>query len=668
MSSRQLSWNMSDKRPIETEKINEDDVKRTKLEDGSVAKRPNVKTLEEKITRFTHALTGVVDGVQGILRMRTPNRNGKEGQRIVPYAHQMHACKRALSKNMKRMLLCHDAGLGKTVTYLLIVAGMHIIDKGVRRKTIITCPKAVVDQWYIEVRNTLRIPKRRILKSTELKMLTREALDHHDVIITSKDAIGAAFGSCYAWYTKHHQVEPHNHWVAAFDRKPGTELHHLFDTHFDLAIWDEVHFDRNANTRWTQGHQMIARNADKVIGLSGTPVMHSPKNFHGIATGMDLDESLKIEKNWFTDKAKRCVNLDTVRTLKKITDRADDTILNLPPLTHHSVDFDAAIKPEYIDDYNEILLKARKLRGRLERRGRATQAEMHKLMSYLQTMQQFIVSPLLAKRGAFEIKTNQNLCDSASRQDTGALRALKQKILELNARGFDRIMVAACHTSLLKVATLYLEREAPSVGALLTYDGSLTLKKRADVVGKFLDDGRSVLMLSIQAGGTGLHLVPGSNAVIFFGSLPFSPMEMIQTAKRVHRIGQEFPVEVHCLVAKGSVNDAITLVHKDKLILSKAILDDDMGELEANEGMWRTSGRIVDGCRFLSDDGKFPEVDLDERAVVASIQSRRGFASAQVVGFPAPLPQMMPLSTPHIIHPLYTIAPFQTFNGFSFPL
>eukprot|EP00966_Prymnesium_polylepis_P186759 4329276-Prymnesium_polylepis.1 len=67
--------------------------------------------------------------------------------------------------------------------------------------------------------------------------------------------------------------------------------------------------------------------------------------------------------------------------------------------------------------------------------------------------------------------------------------------------------------------------------------------------------------------------------------------------------------------------------------------------------MWRTSGRIVDGCRFLSDDGKFPEVDLDERAVVASIQSRRGFASAEVVGFPAPLPQTMPLTTPHIIHP-----------------
>eukprot|EP00966_Prymnesium_polylepis_P178438 4132821-Prymnesium_polylepis.1 len=34
--------------------------------------------------------------------------------------------------------------------------------------------------------------------------------------------------------------------------------------------------------------------------------------------------------------------------LKTITDRADDTILNLPPLTHHFVDFDAEINSEYM--------------------------------------------------------------------------------------------------------------------------------------------------------------------------------------------------------------------------------------------------------------------------------------------------------------------------------
>ena len=131
----------------------------------------------------------------------------------------------------------------------------------------------------------------------------------------------------------------------------------------------------------------------------------------------------------------------------------------------------------------------------------------------------------------------------------------------------------------------------------------------ASAVERFLGGSRTVMLMSIDAGGTGLHLVPGSNAVVFWGSRPFSPMQVLQTAKRVHRIGQEHPVNIKHLIAAGSVDFAINMVHGDKLSVSKAIVDDDLSSLESQGGRWRSTGRIVDACRFLSEEGTFLDED-----------------------------------------------------------
>lgn len=577
---------------------------------------------ECRTTRFTNALTGVTGGVQGILRKKTRARKGKDGRAFRPYAHQRKCVKRALPAKETRMLVCHDPGLGKTMTFLLMVAAMHTLQRGRRRKILLSCPKACVEQHYNAVRDTLLIPKDKIFVSTELKSFTQEAIDEHDFIITTKDLIGNAFGKCHRWETKHHQNARGN-WCSAFAAIPGVPLHPLLKTKFDMVCIDEVHLDRNPLCRWTQGHQLISNNTTKVIGMTATPLMNRPLDLVGIATGMDLEPKFKDIKSWFTDKAKKHVNLETIKQLASITDRAKESILNLPPLTDHVVDFDADIDSMYVDDYNEILGKARKLRFSLERRGRATQAEMHKLMSYLQQMQQFLVSPLLAEKGAAAIKSDADLVERASRQDTGAMRALKTQLVQLNNRGFNRIMVAACHVSLLKVAKAYLQRECPSVGNVMIYDGSLSLPKREEMKDSFLEGERTVLLMSIQAGGTGLHLVPGSNAVIFWGSRPYSPQDVIQCKKRVHRIGQEQPVEVYHLIANGSVDYAIDCVHKDKMTLANAVVDNDMSELEAEGGKWRSTGRIVDNCLFLGDDGQFPiDGDLDEGEVAARLSAR----------------------------------------------
>ena len=381
---------------------------------------------------------------------------------------------------------------------------------------------------------------------------------------------------------------------------------------------------RNKNAAGTKAHELLSSKSRKSVGLTATPVINSPKDLMGIATAMDLTAGLKGPAQWFLDKEQTRVNTQTIRYFNgKYVDRADDSILELPPITHEQENFDVCMDPDVVADYNDVLSRARRLRFSIERNGgRAHRNEMNKLMAYLQTMQQFLVSPLLADKGATELKQKPELFEEAAKVDSGALKALRDTVLRLKKRGFKRIMVAACHTSLLRIANLYLKKNCPEAGDIITYDGSLSQSKRTNAVDSFLGGSNTVMLMSIDAGGTGLHLVPGANAVVFWGSRPFSPLQILQTSKRVHRIGQKHPVTVIHLIADGSVDSAINAVHGDKLTLSNAVIDMQLDGLDAAGGKWRTTGKIVDMLKFLDENGVFPEVDITEAEAERAIRER----------------------------------------------
>jgi hypothetical protein len=134
---------------------------------------------------------------------------------------------------------------------------------------------------------------------------------------------------------------------------------------------------------------------------------------------MNLGPEFKDEKTWFADKKKTQVNFDTIRKFQRgLFDRVKDTCLNLPPITDHYRDFDACIDTAHAEQYNVALLRARKLRMSLEKKGKATQQDLQKLMAYLQTLQQFMVSPLLALKGAKEVQSDPELVQKCSFDNT----------------------------------------------------------------------------------------------------------------------------------------------------------------------------------------------------------------------------------------------------------
>jgi hypothetical protein len=220
----------------------------------------------------------------------------------------------------------------------------------------------------------------------------------------------------------------------------------------------------------------------------------------------------------------------------------------------------------------------------------------------------------LAEKGAAYLKEHPIEIDNAAQAGTGTLAALYNRIRILKAEGHKHIIVAANHVVIMRVAMKYIRIHDPDLAELFLYDGSLSLDKRQEERAAFLRAEQSVLFLSIGAGGTGLHLVPGGDtpkdgfcrAMIFWGSRPFSPMQVWQTLKRIHRIGAKHDVYVQHLIPYGGVDYAISKVHSDKQGLAAAIVDDDWSNCDEKGGNWKKTGRIVDSCVDMMDNGNFP--------------------------------------------------------------
>jgi SNF2 family DNA or RNA helicase len=361
---------------------------------------------------------------------------------------------------------------------------------------------------------------------------------------------------------------------------------------------------RNPDSRWCESHHAISHLATKVVLASGTIAVNKPLDLAGLCKAGNCPSSGGIDfqspKVWCKGRDTRTVDRATVDKFHEaFVNRATEAILGLCPLEQEVVDYPVSVAPDSVGEYNLVLADAKNLKLRIERAERVTGKDLQRLMSLLGLMQQMVVHPLLAEMGAARFKTERELFDQAAAAPTGAMWALKGEIEALRAQGHHRVVVSCCHTSILEIARRFLVNY-PELGTVDTFSGELSTTQRQKVKERFLKSQNAVLMLSIGAGGVGLHLVPGCEAMIFWGSMPFSPAHTRQCMKRIHRLGQHAPVtgkvSIKHLVPYGSVDAAIGRVHSDKERLIALVQDgDDTGFDRVDDATWRKYGRRCQG-------------------------------------------------------------------------
>ncbi|MEG0995027.1 MAG: C-terminal helicase domain-containing protein, partial [Bacilli bacterium] len=102
-------------------------------------------------------------------------------------------------------------------------------------------------------------------------------------------------------------------------------------------------------------------------------------------------------------------------------------------------------------------------------------------------------------------------------------------------------------------------------------DGSVSSKKRMELVDAFNTDSTNVFLIMLKAGGTGLNLT--SADVVIHLDLWWNPQVENQATDRTHRIGQKNTVEVIRLICKGTIEERILELQNKKKILSDTLIE-----------------------------------------------------------------------------------------------
>jgi len=135
--------------------------------------------------------------------------------------------------------------------------------------------------------------------------------------------------------------------------------------------------------------------------------------------------------------------------------------------------------------------------------------------------------------------------------DSGKLEQLLE-ILEDALGGGHRVLLFSQFTSMHTIIKTKLVEQGV---AFFYLDGRTPAKERMELVNRFNDGERSVFLISLKAGGTGLNLT-GADVVIHYDPW-WNPAVEDQATDRAHRIGQKNVVQVYKMITKDSIEEKI---------------------------------------------------------------------------------------------------------------
>ena len=133
-----------------------------------------------------------------------------------------------------------------------------------------------------------------------------------------------------------------------------------------------------------------------------------------------------------------------------------------------------------------------------------------------------------------------------------------------------KILIFSSFKTALDLANSSLNNEGITTYML---DGSVSAKKRMQLVDNFNNDNTNVFLIMLKAGGTGLNLT--SADIVIHLDLWWNPQAENQATDRAHRIGQKNNVEVVKLVALGTIEEKILELQEKKKMLSDKLIEGD---------------------------------------------------------------------------------------------
>jgi len=431
--------------------------------------------------------------------------------------------------------LADDMGLGKTIQVLaVLLRHEQQAPPGTTAPSLLVVPASLIGNWKAE---TARF-------APSLNLLIAHKSETSKQVLSELAANPAEYLRCaHLVITTYSMV---------------SRLDWLFSVGWEWVILDEAQAIKNPSTRQTRAVKKL--NGNTRVALTGTPVENRLGDLWSIfdflnpgllGTAARFKSFAKALENREHTNYAPLRNLVAPYILRRM--KTDPAIVpDLPDKTEMQV-FCGLAKPQAVLYKQSVTALAKAFEqtdgNGIQRRGL--------VLSYLMRFKQICNHPSQL--------TGDALYDPAA---SAKFTRLGELCSEIASRG-EKALVFTQFREITDPLAEFLATVFDRGGLVL--HGGTAVKKRKQLVANFQhEDGPPFFVLSIKAGGTGLNLTAATHVIHF--DRWWNPAVENQATDRAFRIGQQSNVMVHKFVTRGTVEEKIDALIREKQDVADAML------------------------------------------------------------------------------------------------
>ena len=410
-------------------------------------------------------------------------------------------------------VLADDMGLGKTLEVIAFV-----MSEKPKKPVLVVAPSSLTYNWLSEITRFAPEARAEIADGSKEDRIRRlDSISDCDFVITS--------------YTMLRR-----------------DIQKYAEMEFSYCFIDEAQHIKNPKTLSSKAVKKI--NCTGCFALSGTPIENSLTELWSIFDfvmpgylGTHQQFVQRYEKPVTKEGDENAAAMLRGKIKPFVMRRMKYDVLDELPDKIENVFF-AELEPQQKKLYAAYLAAARHEAAEIVKYG----GDNMRILSLLMRLRQICCHP--------------KLIDEGYEKDSGKLLLLEELVRSAVASG-HRILIFSQFTSMLSIIQKQLEKADISSFYL---DGHTPSFERTGMADRFNKGERSVFLISLKAGGTGLNLI-GADMVIHYDPW-WNPAVTDQASDRAYRIGQTKVVHVIKLASKGTIEEQIIKLQEKKRSLA----------------------------------------------------------------------------------------------------
>lgn len=426
------------------------------------------------------------------------------------------------SQNTNRGIIGLDMGTGKTVITIAMVCHYNY------QHSLIVVPLSITEQWRTEFGKFSAMP---INEICIYQGRSRKSLDlsRYSVVLTTYDVIRT-------------------------DMKNETSVLYKSKNLFDCMFLDEAHKIRNKKTQSFICCYKLGVTIKSRWLLTGTTIHNKFSDFYNLCEFLDLPE---LAPETFSDVDK------TVHWREKYYFRLikSQCFLNLPEKSIH--EHYLGFGKKHLADYLELFSEVKSVYENYL--SNPTQVNLPFVIVKILRLRQCCNHPDAAlSEKLYQLSKNRH-------DNLSSAKFVKIKQIIQEAPKDDKIIIFSQWMHSLQVLEAHLYHNGISC---LKYNGGQDITEKNHVINEFRNGPIRVLLITLTSGGVGLDM-SFANHVILMDSWWNQALEE-QAIDRVYRIGQKKKVEVHRLYMKGTIEEWMVEMKKEKFKVDTQFHNDNL--------------------------------------------------------------------------------------------